>query len=69
MKVASMENSKMIKGKKLPTADEVAKQGYVAMIQGVSVFIPGLLNNIMATSVRFVPRNLIVKLMRWMQGI
>jgi hypothetical protein len=69
MKVASMENSKMIKGKKLPTADEVAKQGYVAMIQGVSVSIPGLLNNIMATSVRFVPRNLIVKLMRWMQGI
>ena len=36
-----MHASALVKGKKLPTADAVAAQGYRAMQRGQRVFIPG----------------------------
>jgi short-subunit dehydrogenase len=63
---ASLEGSNLFEGKKLPTSAEVAKFGYKAMMKGKSVAIHGTMNSIMAASVRFTPRWLIVKIARMM---
>ncbi|HEX7414176.1 MAG TPA: SDR family NAD(P)-dependent oxidoreductase, partial [Bacteroidia bacterium] len=67
MAAAAMEESKLFKGKKIPTSREVAEYGYIAMINGKSVAIHGLMNYIMANAVRFVPRNWVVNLVRKIQ--
>jgi uncharacterized protein len=64
---AAMEESALVKGKKLPTAQEVAAYGYKSMLEGKTVAIHGLMNYIMANSVRFTPRALVVKITRKMQ--
>ena len=64
---ASMEESNLVKGKKLPTAKEVAEYGYLSMMKGKTVAIHGTMNWIMANSVRFTPRALVVKLTRKIQ--
>jgi uncharacterized protein len=66
-KTAQMEESKMVKNKKLPTSKEVAIYGYNSMMKGKSVAIHGFVNTILANSVRFMPRNLVVKIIRSMQ--
>jgi uncharacterized protein len=53
--------------RKMPSAREVAEYGYRAMIRGKAVAIPGIRNSIMATSVRFMPRSLVVKAARKIQ--
>lgn len=64
---AAMEESALVKNKKLPTAKEVALYGYNAMMRGKTVAIHGLMNYIMANSVRFLPRGVVVKITRQMQ--
>jgi short-subunit dehydrogenase len=64
---AALEESKMVKGKKLPSSAEVALFGYRAMMKGKVVAIHGFLNGILATSVRFTPRFLVRKIVRNMQ--
>ena len=64
---AAMEESALVKGKKLPTSKEVAEYGYKAMLSGKTVAIHGFMNYIMANSVRFTPRALVVKITRKMQ--
>jgi uncharacterized protein len=64
---AAMEESNLVKGRKLPSAKTVAEYGYKAMMSGKTVAIHGLLNYIMANSVRFIPRALIVKVTRKIQ--
>jgi short-subunit dehydrogenase len=64
---AAMEESALVKGKKLPTSQEVAIYGYGAMLKGKTVAIHGLMNAVMANSVRFAPRAIVVKLTRKMQ--
>lgn len=64
---AAMDDAKLFKDKKLPTAKEVAQYGYDAMIKGKTVAIHGFMNTVLATSVRFLPRNLIVKIIRKLQ--
>jgi uncharacterized protein len=64
---AAMEESNLVKGRKLPSARTVAEYGYKAMMRGKTVAIHGLLNYIMANSVRFIPRALIVKVTRKIQ--
>lgn len=64
---AAMEESNLVKGKKLPTAKEVAEFGYASMMKGKTVAIHGLMNYLMANSVRFIPRALVVKLTRKIQ--
>jgi short-subunit dehydrogenase len=51
-----MNNSALIEGKKLPTADEVGKADYRAMIAGKYVFVPGLMNKLLVQTIRFTPR-------------
>ena len=61
-----LDESKLFKGKKLPTAKQVADYGYKAMIKGKSVAIHGIMNYILSNSVRFVPRALVLKITRKM---
>lgn len=64
---AAMEESKLVKGRKLPSSAEVAKYGYKAMMSGKTIAIHGMLNAIMANSVRFMPRKWVVKVTRMIQ--
>jgi short-subunit dehydrogenase len=64
---ATMEESNLVKGRKLPSSKEVAEYGYAAMLKGKTVAIHGFLNYILANSVRFTPRALVVKLTRKIQ--
>ena len=61
-----MDESELFKGKKLPTAKEVADYGYTSMIKGKTVAIHGIMNYIISNSVRFIPRALVLKVSRKM---
>lgn len=65
---AAMQESKLVKGKKLPTAAEVAAYGYKSMMKGKVVAIHGLMNYFLANSIRFTPRALVLKIVRTMQN-
>lgn len=56
-----------VRERNLPSARAVAEYGYKAMMKGKAVAIPGFKNSIMATSVRFIPRSLVVKAARIVQ--
>jgi short-subunit dehydrogenase len=64
---AAMEESNLVKGKKLPSSREVAEYGYASMMKGKTVAIHGMMNYLMANSVRFLPRALVVKVTRMIQ--
>lgn len=64
---AAMEESKLVKGKKLPTSAEVAAYGYRAMHNGKVVAIHGFLNQLLTFSIRFSPRWMVRKIVRSMQ--
>lgn len=49
------------------TAEEVAKYGYKAMMDGKTIAIPGTINKILSTIHRFIPRSITTKLMRKIQ--
>lgn len=61
---ADLGNSALIKGKQLPTSEEVAALGYRAMQRGQRVYIPGFVNWAMAQSMRFTPRNLATQVVK-----
>ncbi len=63
---AAMNDSKLVKGKKLPTSQDVAEYGYKAMMSGKVVAVHGLLNKVMAQSVRYTPRAVVRRLVRAM---
>jgi uncharacterized protein len=64
---AAMEDSALVKGKKLPTAKEVAVFGYKAMLAKKMTVIHGFMNYLQVNSVRFTPRKLVLKVVRMMQ--
>lgn len=66
---ASMKDSRLFKGNNFPSSKEVAEYGYKAMMKGKAVAIHGLRNALMANSVRFAPRSLVVKIARKMQSM
>lgn len=63
-----LEDSPLFNGKKLPSAKDVALYGYASMIKGKTVAIHGTINYIMANSVRFIPRSVVLKVSRKMLG-
>ncbi len=63
---AAMHASALVKGKNLPTADEVAGIGYRAMLRGRRVVVPGLMNWLMAQSVRYTPRRVVTAVVKRM---
>ena len=65
---ADMHHSAMVKGKRLPTSEEVARKGFRAMQRGRRVYIPGLKNRILAELPRFTPRRLVTSIVMWVTG-
>ncbi len=65
---AAMEESALVKGKKLPTSAEVAMFGYKAMMKGRVTVIHGWMNYIMANAIRFTPRAWVLSIVRKIQG-
>lgn len=63
---AQMHGSALVKGRKLPTAQAVARAGYQAMQRGRRVFIPGAMNWLMAQSPRFTPRSMVTAIVKTM---
>jgi short-subunit dehydrogenase len=63
---ASMEDSRLVKGRKLPTSAEVAAYGVKAMNRGDVVAVPGLMNKMMAASGRFSPRPVVRRIVHRM---
>jgi short-subunit dehydrogenase len=61
-----LAESELFKDKKLPTAKDVAEYGYRAMINGKTVAIHGVLNYLLSNSVRFIPRDMVLKVARKM---
>jgi hypothetical protein len=61
-----MNDSKLVKGKKLPTSQDVAEYAYKALMNGKVVAVHGLMNKIMAQSVRYSPRAVVRSLVRAM---
>jgi short-subunit dehydrogenase len=64
---AAMEESRLVKGKKLPSSEEVAEYGYKAMMRGKVVAIEGWKNAALVFSTRFSPRWMVRKIVRSMQ--
>jgi short-subunit dehydrogenase len=64
---ADLQESKMVKGKKLVTSAEVAAFAFKAMMSGEKVAIHGIMNTIMVNTVRLVPRSIVPKMVRMMQ--
>jgi len=60
-KRAKIENIKLFRGKLLEPS-KVAEIGYKALMKGKSVVITGLPNKLLAQSVRFIPRSMVVKI-------
>jgi uncharacterized protein len=67
-KAASMEDTKIFKGKRLPSSAEVAQFGYHALMEGRAVAVHGLLNKLMAASAQLAPRALVRKMVKRMQS-
>ena len=64
---ASMEDSKLVVGWKMPDAATVAADGFKAMMAGKPVYIHGLRNRLMAQSIRFSPRALVRPMVKRLQ--
>jgi short-subunit dehydrogenase len=65
-KRADMEKSRLFKMGTMRSAD-VARAGYLAMMRGKTMVIPGTKNLIMAESVRFAPRKFVTAIARRVQ--
>jgi hypothetical protein len=63
---ANMSASGLVKNKKLPTSEEVAALGYQAMQRGKRIYIPGLMNWLLAQAPRFLPRSLVTSIVKGM---
>ena len=66
-KRGKMENSGLVKGKKIMDARPVAEAGYRALMAGKTLEIPGLQNKLLTQSLRVSPRNMVTNLVRHMQ--
>jgi uncharacterized protein len=62
-----MGDSKLLKERKKSSPADVAEFGYRAMMKGKTVAVHGFKNRIMAASVRFFPRSLVVNAARRVQ--
>ena len=61
---AAMQASALVKNKRLPSAQSVAASGYRAMKRGKRVHITGLINYLLAQSIRATPRNTVTALLK-----
>jgi len=67
-KASNTEQSRLMNMRKMPSAAKVAAFGYKAMMRGKAVAIEGTLNKIMALSVPFSPRRLLLNIVNAMNS-
>jgi uncharacterized protein len=65
---AAMEASRLVNGRKLPSAQSVAAFGVKAMDRGDVVAVPGLQNKVLAASIRLSPRPVVRRLVHKLQA-
>lgn len=65
---ADMHHSALVKGKHLPSSEEVARKGFRAMQRGKRVYIPGLKNWLLAQLPRIAPRRLVTRIVMFVTG-
>lgn len=63
---ADMQDSKLVKGKKIPTSKDVAEYAYKSLMSGKVVAVHGVMNKVMAQSVRYTPRAVVRSIVRAM---
>jgi short-subunit dehydrogenase len=63
-----MGSSKLVKGKKLMSADECARLAVKGMLKGKPVVITGTMNAVQAMSPRFLPRRMVPGIVRRAQA-
>ena len=61
---AALHDSGLVKGRRMPGAEEVGIAGYRAMQRGQRVYIPGAMNWLLAQSIRYTPRRLVTKVVK-----
>jgi short-subunit dehydrogenase len=64
---AAMEQSRLVRGRTLETAASVASYGVAAMRKGDAVAVPGVMNKMLAASIRFTPRPVVRRIVHRMQ--
>ena len=67
MVAAAMDDSALFKNRKLPSSAAVALFGYKAMMKGKMTVIHGIMNYLVANSVRLAPRSWVLPLVRKIQ--
>jgi short-subunit dehydrogenase len=65
---AEMQKSNLVADKRLPSAKEVAKYGYQAMLDGKTVAIHGFKNKILSKGVKLMPRKVVTSTVRKLQA-
>lgn len=65
---AGVEGSRLFSGRPTMEARQVAEMGYNATMLGRPVVVPGAMNALMAYSVRFAPRWLVMRIVRSLQA-
>jgi uncharacterized protein len=65
---ARMEESKLVKGRRLLDATEVARRGIEAALAGETVVVPGVANRLQSLVPRIMPRSLLARLVRSAQA-
>lgn len=63
-KRADMEKSKLVSKQQIMYAATVAQVGYRGLMQNQTVVVPGWKNQLLAASVRFIPRNAVTNIVR-----
>jgi len=63
---ASVDHARLFRMLKPASAADVASYGYAALMKGKTVAIHGMMNKIMASSLRTAPRKLLTKIVRWL---
>jgi len=66
--VAKAGNTRLVKGRSLPSAATIAGQAIAAMNRGDVVRVPGLMNKIGASSIRFTPRPISRRIVHYIQA-
>lgn len=64
---ANITQSKLVKGRKLPTSKDVAEFGYKAMKSGKTVAVHGFINRILTKAINFIPRKIVISAVRFIQ--
>lgn len=64
---ARMEESKLVKDKAIMDSLTVARAGYEALHAGRTTVVPGVMNALMAQSVRILPRTAVTRIVRQVQ--